>query len=87
MRAKKPRRVPVVLTRPKVHAVLRGMSGAPRLVATLLYASGLRLLEGLTLRVKDVDFAERTITVRGGKGGKDRVTMLADAVAPALRQH
>ena len=87
VRAKKPRRVPVVLSRPEVHAVLRGMSGTPRLVATLLYASGLRLLECLTLRVKDVDFAGRAITVRAGKGNKDRVTMLAEAVAPALAMY
>ncbi|MFL5574730.1 MAG: tyrosine-type recombinase/integrase, partial [Gemmatimonadaceae bacterium] len=60
--------------------------GTSRLVAALLYASGLRLLECLSMRVKDIDFAERTITVRGGKGNKDRITMLADAVAPALRR-
>ena len=87
VRAKKPRRLPVVLTRPEVHAVLRNMAGTPRLVASLLYASGLRLVECLTLRVKDVDFAARAITVRSGKGNKDRVTVLADSVAPALRQH
>jgi integron integrase len=87
VRAKKPQRLPVVLTRPEVHAVLRNMSGTPRLVAALLYASGLRLVECLTLRVKDVDFAGRTITVRAGKGNKDRITVMADSVAPALQQY
>jgi integron integrase len=86
-RVKRPRRLPIVLTRGEVGAVLAAMRGVPRLVATLLYGSGLRLLEGATLRVKDLDFERLEIRVRAGKGDKDRVTVLpAGAVAP-LRAH
>ncbi len=63
------------------------MSGTPQLVARLLYGSGMRLLEGLRLRVKDLDFASGEITVRNGKGDKDRATMLPRSVMPALREH
>lgn len=80
VRAKTPERIPVVLTREEVQAVLDGLDGPPRLVALLLYGAGLRLLEALRLRVKDVDFGRNQITVRSGKGGKDRVTMLPAAV-------
>ena len=83
-RAKRPKRLPVVLTRAEVEAVLAGMDGVYRLVAQLLYGSGLRLLEGLRLRVKDVGLAEGQITVRGGKGDRDRVTVLPSAVEGAL---
>ncbi|MFW6078888.1 MAG: integron integrase [Gemmatimonadota bacterium] len=75
-RPKKPRRLPVVLTRAEVAAVLAEMRGTKRLVASLLYGSGLRLLEALRLRVKDVDLEGYEIAVRDGKGGHDRVTML-----------
>ena len=78
-RAQRPRRMPCVLTRAEVRAVLARMRGVDRLVAALLYGSGLRLQEALQLRVKDVDFARREIMVRRGKGAKDRVTVLADA--------
>ena len=87
VRARKPSRLPAVLTRDEVAAVLEQLSGVPRLVCTLLYGSGLRLLEGLRLRVKDVDFGRSEITVRDGKGQKDRVTMLPNAVQQPLRDH
>jgi len=66
-----------VLTRDDVKRVIDGMEGTPRLVAALLYGSGLRVLECLQLRVKDIDFAPHEITVRGGKGDKDRITTRA----------
>jgi len=80
-------RLPVVLTRDEVRAVLQRMSGVPRLMAILLYGAGLRLLECARLRVKDVDFARNHITVRAGKGDKDRVTMLPAGVKVALAKH
>ena len=78
-RAQRPRRMPCVLTRAEVRSVLGRLRGVERLVAGLLYGSGLRLLEALQLRVKDVDFERREIMVRRGKGAKDRITILADA--------
>jgi integron integrase len=87
VRAKGPHRLPVVLTRDEVRAILQRLDGPPRLVAMLLYGSGLRLLEALRLRVKDVDFAANQITVRSGKGGKDRVTMLPAIVKDPLARH
>ena len=87
IRARKPRRLPTVLTKTEVQAVLRQMSGTQRLVAQLLYGSGLRLLEGLRLRVKDLDFARGEIVVREGKGNQDRVTMLPTSLAEPLRIH
>jgi integron integrase len=86
-RAKAPRRVPVVLTRAEVRAVLEHMSGVPRLVCWLLYGTGLRLMECLSLRVKDVDFERNELTVHDGKGAKDRVTLLPTAVRQALLDH
>jgi integron integrase len=86
-RAKRSQRLPVVLGRDEVASLLDQMAGVQWLVASLLYGSGLRLLEGLRLRVKDVDFGRREIVVRDGKGGKDRRTMLpATLVAPLLAQ-
>ncbi|MCI0421526.1 MAG: tyrosine-type recombinase/integrase [Acidobacteria bacterium] len=87
MRAKKPRRLPEVLTREEVRACLNCMSGTPKVVALLLYGAGLRPLEALCLRVKDVDFTMSQITVRDGKGQKDRVTMLPAAAKPLLADH
>lgn len=87
VRAKTPRRVPVVLTRTEIEALLAELRGERLLVAQLLYGSGLRLLEALRLRVQDVDFSYRQITVRDGKGAKDRVTMLPQGLAEALRLH
>ena len=66
----------MVLTRDEVRAALAGLAGAPRLMACLLYGAGLRVLECWRLRVQDLDFATNQIVVRGGKGDKDRVTML-----------
>lgn len=74
VRAKRPDRLPVVLTRDEVRAVLQPLRGVPRLMASLLYGSGLRLLECCRLRIQDIDFAENQIVVRGAKGNKDRVT-------------
>jgi integron integrase len=87
VRARKPQHLPVVLTPGEVRAVLAQLQGAPRLVGSLLYGSGLRLLECLELRVKDVDFEQREVRLRQGKGRKDRVTPLPEACAPALREH
>jgi site-specific recombinase XerD len=76
--AKEQQRLPVVLTSGEVRALLHELSGTSWLVAALLYGTGLRLLEGLRLRVKDVDFERRELLVRSGKGGKDRVTVLPE---------
>ena len=87
VRARKPKRLPVVLTRGEVEAILTQLDGAPRLVCMLLYGSGMRLLEGLGLRVKDLDFGRGEITVRQGKGQKDRVTMLPGTLFQPLQDH
>lgn len=95
VRAKRPHRVPVVLTRSEVQALLAHLHGQPRLVATLLYGAGLRLLEALQLRVKDVDLEARVLTIRSGKGDRDRRALLpeslradlANAVRVSLAQH
>jgi integron integrase len=87
VRAKRPEHLPVVLTPEEVRAVLARMEGVTRLMAILLYGSGLRLLECCRLRIQDVDLAKNQIVVRGGKGGKDRVTMLPAAVKDALARH
>jgi integron integrase len=84
-RPRTPRRLPVVLTVDEVNRVLMQMSGETKLLAALLYGTGLRLLEGLRLRVKDVDFEQRALIVREGKGNKDRVVMLPLTLMPALR--
>src|SRR2546428_916782 len=76
VRATRPKNLPIVLSKAEVQSVLKHMQGVARLVAVLLYGSGLRLLECLTLRVKDLDFDRMEIRVRRGKGQKDRVTML-----------
>jgi len=80
-------RLPVVLTREEVRAVVRRLDGVERLVVMLLYGSGLRLLEALRLRIKDLDFRQGQVVVRGGKGDKDRVTMLPEALKDDLRRH
>ncbi len=82
--AKTPVRLPVVLSREEVRAALEKLVGEPRLMATLLYGSGLRLLECCRLRVKDVDCARKQLTVRRGKGDKDRATMLPGSTQHAL---
>ena len=86
-RAKKPQRLPTVLTRREVQRVLAQMDDTPALVCRLLYGTGMRLMEAVRLRVKDVDFEKRVITVRDGKGAKDRVTVLPDAVLESLHAH
>lgn len=85
--AKRTEHIPVVLTRDEVVSVLDQLSGAPWLVAALLYGAGLRLTECLELRVKDLDIGGGQIVVRSGKGGKDRRTTLPGAVVEALRVH
>ena len=87
VRAKRPVHLPVVLTRDEVRAVLQRLDGVPRLMALLLYGAGLRLLECCRLRVKDVDVAMNQITIRDGKGHKDRATMLPAAMKADLIVH
>jgi integron integrase len=87
VRAKRARRLPTVLTRSEVRSVLSRLDGAHRLIALLLYGSGMRLLECLRLRVKDVDFAGRSLLVRDAKGSKDRVVPLPRVAAPLLASH
>ena len=86
-RAKRPQRLPVVLTREEVREVLSRMRGVYALMAGLLYGTGMRLMECVRLRVKDVEFAQRQIVVRDGKGAKDRVTMLPQTLADSLQAH
>jgi integron integrase len=84
VRAKRAQRVPVVLTRGEVRSLLGHMEGRPRLVATLLYGAGLRLLEALQLRIKDVDLDAHMLTIRSGKGDRDRRALLPDSTRPDL---
>jgi integron integrase len=84
--ASNPRRLPVVLTVPEVRSVLEQMNGSVGLVCALLYGTGMRLIEGLRLRVKDVEFTRREILVRDGKGGKDRVTVLPENLIAPLQE-
>jgi len=86
-RAKKPSRLPVVLTRSEIKRVFAHLHGTPKLMAGLLYGSGLRLMECVRLRVKDIDFELAQITVRDAKGGKDRVTMLPLNLTEPLQRH
>ena len=87
VRAKKPSRLPVVLTITEVQGILAQLEGDIWLVANLLYGSGMRLMEVLRLRVKDVDFNRGEIVVRDGKGMKDRVTVLPRSLVAPLKQH
>jgi len=86
-RAKQPQHLPVVLTRPEVKPVLAQLEGTVWLMASLTYGGGLRLLECLRLRVKDIDFERGELTIRDGKGQKDRVTMLPRLLIDPLRTH
>ncbi len=86
-RSRKPQRIPVVLTPDETTRVIDELEGVYRLMATVQYGSGLRLIETLRLRVQDIDFHRYQITVRGGKGDKDRMTMLPKAIAEALQNH
>ncbi|NJM06792.1 integron integrase [Candidatus Gracilibacteria bacterium] len=87
VRAKQPQRLPTVLTRDEVGRVLAALTGTHLLMAQLLYGSGLRLMECLRLRVKDLDFLQRQVIVRDGKGAKDRLTMLPDRLTMPLQSH
>ena len=87
VRAKRPVRLPVVLSRTEVRAVLVRMNGVYALMANLLYGTGMRLMECVRLRIKDVDFGRGEIIVRDGKGAKDRVTMLPVSVVAGLQAH
>ncbi len=87
VRARRPQRLPTVLTRDEVSRVLSRLEGTPRLMAGLLYGAGLRLMECCRLRVKDLDFERHQVTVREGKGDKDRPAILPACLAPALRAH
>lgn len=86
-RARRPKRLPVVLSREEARRLFAELDGQPRLVAQLLYGSGLRLLEALRLRVQDIDFDRREVVVRSGKGDKDRRTLLPASAVEALRDH
>jgi integron integrase len=87
VRANRPERLPVVLSREEVRKVLAELQGTHRLIGLILYGSGMRLMECLRLRVKDVDFALNQLVVREGKGDKDRRTVFPDAVKPEVREH
>lgn len=87
VKAKRPVRLPTVLTREEVHAVLGELHGVPWLMASLMYGAGLRLLECARLRVKDIDFSRFEVTVRDGKGCKDRLTMLPVSLRDPLMAH
>lgn len=86
-RAKAPKRLPVVLTQQEVQAILAQLEGTHHLVVSLLYGTGMRILEALRLRVKDLDFARKEILIRDGKGFKDRVTMLPVSLVAPLKAH
>jgi integron integrase len=83
-RARQSKNLPVVFTRDEANAVIAHLKGEHRLIAGLLYGSGLRIMEAVRLRVKDIDFSRNEITVRDGKGEKDRLTMLPQSLKPAL---
>jgi len=85
--AKRPQRLPTVLTQQEIRTLLGAVQGVPWLITNLLYGAGLRLTEGLRLRVKDVDFTANHIVVREGKGDKDRITMLPSVVKAPLTAH
>ena len=87
VRATRPARVPTVLTPEEAQQVIQAMSGTTQLVVKLIYGSGLRLMEALRLRVQDLDFGMKQLTVRDGKGAKDRCTMLSESLLPALQEH
>jgi integron integrase len=87
VRAKRSRRLPVVLTKDEVKTILKNLESPPWLMAMLLYGAGLRLMECCRLRIKDLDFTRNQIVIRAGKGDKDRYTMLPSAVQGPLRRH
>lgn len=85
--AKRPQRLPVVLTREEVRALLAQLEGTYWLMTALIYGGGLRLLECLRIRVKDIEFSRKELIIRDAKGQKDRVTLLAQNVIEPLRTH
>lgn len=87
VRAKKPQRLPVVLTREEIQRVFRHVHGLERFILKLLYGTGMRIMEMVRLRIKDIDFSRGEILVRDGKGAKDRVTMLPRSLSDELQQH
>ncbi|MBW2561252.1 MAG: integron integrase [Deltaproteobacteria bacterium] len=87
IRARKPTRLPVVMTKDKVRAVLKNLAGSKLLMANIMYGGGLRLMECLRLRIQDIDFQTGSITVRSGKGDKDRTTMLPNSIKDTLKEH
>jgi site-specific recombinase XerD len=87
IRARKPKRLPVVMTKEEVKALVEQLKGEWHLMASLMYGAGLRLVECLRLRVQDIDFERNEILVRDGKGFKDRITMLPESLKTPLRDH
>jgi len=87
LRAKRPKRLPTVLTKDETLRLIGCLSGTHRLMAKLIYGSGVRLMECLRLRVKDLEFERRALVVRDGKGAQDRVTVLPDSLIPLLQEH
>jgi integron integrase len=87
VRARKPERLPTVLTKSEVIRVINAMTGTHQLMAKILYGSGLRVIECVRLRVKDLDFEQHCLTVRDGKGEKDRLTMLPESLFAPLKEH
>jgi len=87
LRAKRPKRLPTVLTKEETLRLIGCLSGTHQLMAKLIYGSGIRLMECLRLRVKDLEFERRAIIVRDGKGAQDRVTVLPDSLIPLLQEH
>ena len=87
VRAKQPRNLPTVLTPEEVRAVIAQMTGTYRLIIQLLYGTGMRMSEALSLRIKDIDFSQHQVIVRNGKGMKDRMTMLPQSLIPDLQTH
>ncbi|MGH8121123.1 MAG: integron integrase [Gammaproteobacteria bacterium] len=86
VRAKRPKRLPVVLARDEVQRILKLISGTNGLMARLMYGTGMRLMEVMRLRIKDIDFSYKQILIRSGKGDKDRVTLLPEILIPELKQ-
>lgn len=86
-RVKRSQPIPVILSPREVNLILNNMSGVQKLMAELIYGTGLRISECISIRVKDIDFDQRQLVVRGGKGNKDRVTLLPQRIVPVLQRH
>ena len=87
VRANKPERLPTVLSHTEAMAVINNLSGVPQLITKILYGSGLRIMECMRLRVKDIDFETHQLVIRAGKGENDRMTILSDSLIPSLKMH